>query len=123
MFVIVVLIGGLIAYGLTQRQSAPHARSTPSPSAVASPGRSAPATVLVNASSYIGQPYNAVAAALTGEHLVVHRVNMASATAVPGTVLGVNPSGPVAVGGTVNVTVAVPAPSPSPKHKKKHGHG
>jgi hypothetical protein len=102
------LAGGTFAGGR------PAAASTASPSPHSQP--STP-MVQVNAGALIGQPVGVVTRRLRHLGLRV-RVEFAHTDGPPGTVLSVQPSGPVAAGSSVTVTAARPH-----GHGRDHGHG
>ena len=97
------------------------------------PTKQAPTTVTVVAADYVGKPL------ATARGLLMHRhLKPVNGAPVPnpggraaGTVVGIKPTGPVRIGGTVTIRVWGPAPAPvtrqpapTPhKHKGKHGKG
>jgi hypothetical protein len=127
----IVLIGTIIALALNSgnkaapSSSAPPSRSTPAstptPTPTAPPTSAAPTTVQIDRNTYIGMNVDEAAAAIEALGLPTTRVEGAAATdpALANTVSDVNPSGPVPVGTTIELTylgapVAPSAPSAAP---------
>ncbi|MGB6457183.1 MAG: PASTA domain-containing protein, partial [Streptosporangiaceae bacterium] len=75
-------------------------------------------TVEVNDAALVGQPVSAVSQSLRQLGLTP-AIEWAASGQDPGTVLSVQPSGPVPAGSTVTVTAAVPLPH----HGHHHGDG
>ena len=85
----------------------------------AAPSVSAARTVTVDNAALDGQPAAAVLAKLRQDGLRPRLVQVPGGHQRPGTVISIQPAGPVPVGTTVTVTAAIPPPS----HKNHHGNG
>ena len=107
-----VVLAVLLAGMLSGAGSRAHTASPP-----AAPSRTSPAaTVRVSAGSLAGQPLSAVRRQLQQLGLMV-RVRWQPSGQDPGTVLSVQPSGPVPAGSVIAITAA------APPHHDRHGHG
>jgi len=84
--------------------SASPTSTSPSPtSSSATPTQTTPAAINVIPDAYLGRPYNDVRSELTTMGLQVNGVEVFN-NAAPGTVVDINPSGPVQRGTTIKVT-------------------
>jgi hypothetical protein len=109
--------------GLVLGQSLAPGRRVSTGSTIVLTVSSGPALVTVNASEFLGQPEQQAQTALTSRHLHVRVITQAS-TAAPGTVIAVDPVGPVREESTVTLTVAAaPGPPVRGKHGGKDGKG
>ena len=107
-----VVLAVLLAGMLSGAGSPAHTAPPP-----AAPSRTSPAaTVQVSAGSLTGQPLSAVRRQLQQLGLMV-RVQWQPSGQDPGTVLSVQPSGPVPAGSVIAITAA------APPHHDRHGHG
>ena len=110
-----VILGVLMPGLLSHAGSGPRTGRT-SATAAARPGASEASMVEVSSRSLAGQPVSAVRRQLQQLGLVV-RLVWEPSSQDPGTVLSVQPSGPVPAGSVIAVTAA------SPLHPGGHGHG
>jgi eukaryotic-like serine/threonine-protein kinase len=102
--VIAVVLAGWLAIDLLG-STAPAEHAQANPSAPAEAQRS-PAVVAVSASALLGQPVESVSRELRQEGLQVQVAWQPSGYEQPGSVLSVQPAGPVSVGSTIVVTAA-----------------
>jgi eukaryotic-like serine/threonine-protein kinase len=106
--VLAVLLAGMLSGAGSPAHTAPPP-AAPSRTSLA-------ATVQVSAGSLAGQPLSAVRRQLQQLGLMV-RVQWQPSGQDPGTVLSVQPSGPVPAGSVIAITAA------APPHHDRHGHG
>jgi len=106
--VLAVLLAGMLSGAGSPAHTAPPP-AAPSRTSLA-------ATVQVSAGSLAGQPLSAVRRQLQQLGLTV-RVRWQPSGQDPGTVLSVQPSGPVPAGSVIAITAA------APPHHGRHGHG
>jgi eukaryotic-like serine/threonine-protein kinase len=103
----VVLVAGLGPWLLAALPASPGGhRAAPASHPASSPTVQ---TVQLNASDVVGQPVSAVSQYLSQLGLTP-AISWVASNQDPGTVISVQPSGPVPVGSTVTVTAAFPAP-------------
>ena len=113
-----VVLAVLLAGMLSGAGSPAHTASPP-----AAPSRTSPAaTVQVSAGSLAGQPLSAVRRQLQQLGLTV-RVQWQPSGQDPGTVLSVQPSGPVPAGSVIAITAAAPPHHDRHRHGDGHGNG
>ena len=82
------------------------ASEEPTPTQDPEPTTEAPQDVDVISDSLVGKPFADVESTLTGQALVVDRIDEFHDTVPEGTVISVSPTGPVPVGSTITVTVS-----------------
>jgi hypothetical protein len=80
-------------------------------------------TVEVNAGALTGQPVGAVGRQLRQLGLHPHVVWVTNGAQAPGTVISVQPSGPVPAGSAIRVSAALAPPGHRHGHGHDHGHG
>lgn len=109
-----VMIGltGWLLSGMSGSTAAGQQGMVPPPAA----GQATPAMVQVDSAALVGQPVDTVRQQLTSQGLNV-RIAWQHGGGKPGTVVSVQPSGPVAAGGTVTVTAI------SQSSGDQHGNG
>jgi eukaryotic-like serine/threonine-protein kinase len=105
--VAVVLAGWLVTDVLGSASPARHGQASPSAPAEA---QKSPGMVAVSASALLGQPVESVSRELRQEGLQVQIAWQRSGNQQPGSVLSVQPAGPVSVGSTIVVTAAIQPP-------------
>jgi eukaryotic-like serine/threonine-protein kinase len=110
-----VLVAGLAVWLLAAAFAGPQAGQPTSPRGVSR--TPAARTVEVNASALAGQPVRVVSQRLRQLGLHPHVVWAIDGGQEPGTVISVQPSGPVQPGSTITVTAAIRRPG------HRHGHG
>jgi len=118
---VAVVLAGWLATGLLGSTSpARHGQAGPSAPAGA---QSSPAMVAVTASALLGQPVDSVSRELRQEGLQVQVAWQPSGGQLPGSVLSVQPDGPVTVGSTITVTAAIQPPGHDHGYGHWHGNG
>jgi len=115
--VAVVLAGWLVTDVLGSASPAQHGQASPPAPAEA---QKSPAMVAVSASALLGQPVDSVSRELRQEGLQVQVAWQHSGDQQPGSVLSVQPAGPVSVGSTIVVTAAIQPPG---HDNGNHGDG
>lgn len=117
------LLFAVLAHLATRRlRGEPSGRATPTtPTAPATPTTTrpaAPSTVTVDRASYVDEPYEEVAMALSGLGLTVRPV-LDGKGGKPGTVTQITPAGAVPAGSTITITVVPPKGKGDDDEKKE----